>query len=416
MKERSRAQQLSDQVGNFNLLIKQKQEQLEGMNKQLQASQLTVLEIENLKARQVKLEEEKNSLIRDKETLIEVTLTLQSQIQVLQKEKQEQQEQGEKNNIKQLRQLLRQAQRDLEERVKEHQQKLKEMEEAKSNLEKAQKTLAERTKKFNNQLQIFQKYGLPPKVKVFQEFLTYCKRDFKRENLLSPKIFISYAWEDSRIPGGKEANENLQKWLNTLTKNLQKIGASVFFDLDNLSGNLRDSMRNNIEKSNFFILVTTPRWKQRILQGLTPTLKDCIENGRVDDLREGLRKLRENLPGKEEFDPQTNNATYEFIHIWSKIKSERISESLFIVQYSGAWDEAILPIMKGELIRSVVGIHSDFEIHARFLADTSNPVGIIPCVYRLQDDLQRKTLGQYERNLYFLKMEMDRINLISQNS
>jgi len=147
----------------------------------------------------------------------------------------------------------------------------------------------------------------------------------------------------------------MQKCLDRLTKDLRKLGVRVFFDVDNLQGNLRDSMRRNITQSNCFIVVCTPRWKQRIEAGLTPYLRDCIQHNRAKEVEDGLNSLATNQP-VQKFNP-TNNASFEFAHIWTQVKRHPTSNNLILLQFSGTFDEAVITEMQGYMVNDVTKHH-----------------------------------------------------------
>jgi len=70
--------------------------------------------------------------------------------------------------------------------------------------------------------------------------------------------YISYAWYKEN-----EKNIKLQKWLITFKNDLKKVGIDTFLDVENMTGNMNTTMAENIAKSNFVFIVVTPRFKER---------------------------------------------------------------------------------------------------------------------------------------------------------
>eukprot|EP00048_Salpingoeca_helianthica_P023114 m.22400 g.22400 ORF g.22400 m.22400 type:complete len:592 (+) comp8288_c0_seq1:94-1869(+) len=75
------------------------------------------------------------------------------------------------------------------------------------------------------------------------------------------KVFISYAWE-----ADSEENKELQGFLKRLQRDLQKTGVEVFLDVADMSGNMGDTMRENIESSHVALVIGTPRLGERAAQ------------------------------------------------------------------------------------------------------------------------------------------------------
>jgi len=257
-------------------------------------------------------------------------------------------------------------------------------------------------------LKIFQQHGLTPKERAFQQMLRDLKRLFKRQD--PRKCFISYAWEDNNTPEGKAANTQMQQWLTRLTSDLRNVGAEVFFDLDNMHGSLRETMCYNISHSDYFLILCTPRWKQKIEAGLTPALKDCMENNLMAELEVGLRKVDSNAPDKEAFEPK-NNAAFEFVRIWAKAKATPNLHVLILLRYMGEMEDATLPFVRGELIRSATKVHQQDEEYYNLLVSLSDPLGLIPDLYRLRYPEQKSALKEYRGFLDSLKSKHHAIDL-----
>jgi len=79
------------------------------------------------------------------------------------------------------------------------------------------------------------------------------------KKLPPPKCFISYAWEVD------EAKKNAQQeWLIKFKEYLELLRVVVFLDLFDMELNLKDTMLNNIDNSDFVFIICTPRYKQRV--------------------------------------------------------------------------------------------------------------------------------------------------------
>ncbi len=151
----------------------------------------------------------------------------------------------------------------------------------------------------------------------------------------------------------------------------------------------------------------TPHWKQRILTGLTPSLEDCIENNRFVELETKLKSL-----GTDQHDSNfvpANNATFEFLHIWAKVKTQPNSNTLIFLHFCGTFEEAVLPQAKQYLIRTVTQ-HTD-EKRFEVLFSLSRPLGIIPSLFGLRNDGLEYCLKTYEGNLEKYKTKMKNIQL-----
>jgi len=307
---------------------------------------------------------------------------------------------------------LEESQQNLAKREEEYERKLKSSQAAKISLEKAQQETREKAELLAMQLKIFQQHGLSPQEKAFQKTLGQTKQLFRRHQLQPPRCFISYAWEDMNTPEGKSANERLQEWNRRLSKDLQKVGCKVFFDLENMQGNLKDAMRDNISQSNCFIVMCTPQWKERIEAGLTPTIKECIEKNLMEGLNSGLETLKTSEPNNNFV--MSNNATFEFVHIWAKMRSQPHANTLILLHFSGTFDAAILPMVRGELIRKVTN-HSDQEYYD-VVINLSDPVGMICNMFGLKIDGREGCLNEYTALVKKLHAEIGEIKLKMENA
>lgn len=82
-------------------------------------------------------------------------------------------------------------------------------------------------------------------------------------NAVQHKAFISYAWEDNDTKSNIAENVRIQKLLLTLHDDLESIGINTFLDIKNLSGNIRESMKTNINKSNIIFVIGTQTFKKK---------------------------------------------------------------------------------------------------------------------------------------------------------
>ncbi len=81
-----------------------------------------------------------------------------------------------------------------------------------------------------------------------------------------PKVFISYAWEDERVAKGKVKNKKLQERLMKLQEDLECLGIETFIDMKYMQGNMRQTMKQNLEAADFVIVIGTPCFKKKALQ------------------------------------------------------------------------------------------------------------------------------------------------------
>jgi len=306
--------------------------------------------------------------------------------------------------------LVEENQRNLEQSL-ENEKKMKLLLEDQRKLKLENKRLKEAWEKANQDtraqveylskyLEIFKQHGLSPQERAFWEILEDMKRSFEHYQLQAPRIFISYAWESNM-----DSNEHLQQWLGRFASSLEKLGSKLFFDLYDMGGELTETMRRNINQSNCFIVICTPHWKQRILTGLTPSLEDCIENNRFVELETKLKSL-----GTDQQDSNfvpANNAAFEFLNIWAKVKKQPNSNTLIFLHFRGTFEEAVLPQAKQYLIRTVTQ-HTDEE-RFEVLFSLSRPLGIIPSLFGLRNDGLGYCLRAYEANLEKYKMKMKNI-------
>lgn len=93
----------------------------------------------------------------------------------------------------------------------------------------------------------------------FDKYLASIKTIAKEGTIKLPSCFISYAWESDR-----NQNEKLQAWLKKLKQDLETVGIETFLDIDQMNGDMRECMQENIRKSDYILLIGTERFKARI--------------------------------------------------------------------------------------------------------------------------------------------------------
>jgi hypothetical protein len=109
------------------------------------------------------------------------------------------------------------------------------------------------------QIQLLEKYGITPERRYLNEILKKIRR-LVEARPHKPKVFISYAWYSQ---GSKEL-ESLQRRLYQLRRDLLTVGVDrVFFDEANMTGNLKNCMREGMAESDIVLLIGTPRLKER---------------------------------------------------------------------------------------------------------------------------------------------------------
>ena len=77
--------------------------------------------------------------------------------------------------------------------------------------------------------------------------------------LTRPQVFISYAWEADKSPKLK----HLQKFLSSLVHDLRLANLNPWLDIEKMTGYIDGQMRDNIEQSQFVLLIGTNRYAQR---------------------------------------------------------------------------------------------------------------------------------------------------------
>jgi len=111
---------------------------------------------------------------------------------------------------------------------------------------------------FDKQFTIIKRY-LVPEDFAFTETLLQIKSHFigKYGNAF-PTAFLSYAWNPD-----ENKNYKLQEWLLKIKRDLAIAGITVFLDISNMQLKMSETMKTNIEKSDYIFIVCTPRLKER---------------------------------------------------------------------------------------------------------------------------------------------------------
>jgi hypothetical protein len=255
----------------------------------------------------------------------------------------------------------------------------------------------EKSELLEKQLEVFTLYGLSPEENAFQQALKEIKLVFKKSQLQSPKVFVSYACDPS-----------LQKWITRLSKDLQTVGSKVFFDLDDMHGNVKDSLKQHIDQSNYFISVCTPRWKERLETGLTDSIRQCIQSNDIAALESGLLSAYTSNQPDHEFMP-LNNLSFEFIHFWTKVKKDPSSNHLIFLHYDGHRRDIILPMIQNEIFHMARELR-ELEYH-QILVRLSAPLGIVPIIFGVKKEGQEGTLKSYKLIMEAFDSKMKTINL-----
>lgn len=155
-----------------------------------------------------------------------------------------------------------------------------------------------------------------------------------------PMCFISYAWEDNSTQAGRDSNEAWHKKLSRIKNDLERLGAKVFLDIYNMHGHMPAQMKDNIEKSDFIILIGTPRLMARL-------------NG-----------------------PRPTNVKFE----WGLIKEKmRLSPHCLIpLLFEGSFATAFPAEVSNDQL--VLDMSKD-DAHEPIMANLANPLGIIPNIF-----------------------------------
>ncbi len=214
-------------------------------------------------------------------------------------------------------------------------------------------------------LVLLHEHGISPQEIAFQKCLIGVDALLRKHDISVNSDFISYAWEEQ----GSAELARLHTFLKRLSKDLGSLGRKVFLDIENMTGRLEATMRTEIFASDYFLLIGSPRYKQRAAE-------------------------------------QTSVA-FEYRLMSDKINQSPTPQSdkmLLPVWYSGTFDEAFPPGVSEHLIR-------DFRNPQQYyhgLLGLSEPVGLIPHLYPvlakggLLHAEYRSLLDAFESQLKFL--------------
>lgn len=238
-----------------------------------------------------------------------------------------------------------------------------------------------------------EKEGKEKYKQAFENLRRQLSREISTSGISSPKVFISYAWEKDDSPELKE----LQDWLKRLKHDLLQLGVrEVFLDVEGLHGDIRRTLKMHIDESDYFIIICSKQYKKRIEAGMTDTLKQCMNEEDSAGRVERRRRLTDTLGWDDRtdnvFNPK-NAVSFEFCHIIEKVRCT--AHALIPLRYDGSFDETV-PSLPGclslprHLIRNAQDCHNPKTLkeHYSLLLGVSNPLGIIPAIYHLQESAQ----------------------------
>ena len=156
----------------------------------------------------------------------------------------------------------------------------------------------------------------------------------------TPRVFISYAWENTSTQEGVNNNSKLQRYLEKLRDDLQSAGISVFLDISHMHGDLKTRMNQYLTESDVVISILTPRFKQRAVASNT-------------------------------------NLAFEYKLTLEKLKSNPYS--VIPLLYSGSFIDAVPEDLYSCLIRDA----SDIANYNEILIGVQRPLGVLPAIYNI---------------------------------
>lgn len=380
----------------LKLALVGKKREMEAVMGQLQSMEYQTVSQEHFYEVKRKLEKEKVEIIRDRETIEERLEEMKIKIEAEEtrmKQDNEMQEQAEKV-VKSLQDSLY----SLSNREKEYEIKLKAAQQAKQAMEKERHEAKEKAELLAKQLEILKQRGVTQQEHTFQQTLTDIQNLLKKHQQPGPRVFISYST-------GKEGKKMTQEWVGRLAKDLRKVGAKVSFVLDDLQGNVRDTVSLNIAQSNSYIVLCTPQWKARIDSGLTDSIKDCMENNEVDELEAGLSSLCSSQPDNK-FSPN-NITSWEYVNMWMRVKQRANNNHFVPVLFSGTSATATLPSLQEETLWKALQ-HTDEEYY-NLLMGLSNSTGMLGNILGWKGEEQERYWKEYEAMVGKFRGEMESI-------
>jgi ankyrin repeat protein len=115
----------------------------------------------------------------------------------------------------------------------------------------------------STRIQFLETHGLVPEEKAFYDLLIRTKRLLKEQRIQPVTCYISYGWLDTNTEEGQAGQAQLHQWLIRLETTLRTLKINVFLDIKKMQGDLRHCMQQNIESSDYIILIGTPCFKQK---------------------------------------------------------------------------------------------------------------------------------------------------------
>ncbi len=202
---------------------------------------------------------------------------------------------------------------------------------------------------------------------AYREFLY----EIKEILIGSNRCFISYAWDDNSTSEGQAKNKIWHERLSKIKNDFKLLGVEVFLDIYDMNHNMNTIMSSNIEKSDVIFLIGTPRLKVRLMNDSSP-------------------------------------AAFEYRHIQEKLARSPTC-ILAPLLFEGDYGDALPEGLSSEyLIRDM---KSD-EAHEHIMTTLSDPMGLIPCVFRLNqraaEDPIREAYETFYKKLSFKYQLIDR--------
>ena len=97
--------------------------------------------------------------------------------------------------------------------------------------------------------------------------------DTQRSVITKPQVFLSYAWEADGTP----KLTHLHTFLKQLAADLTAAGLIPWLDLQKMTGDLDEQMRNGIQKSQYVLLIGTNRYAERTQPGSKTNVRKELE-------------------------------------------------------------------------------------------------------------------------------------------
>jgi len=182
------------------------------------------------------------------------------------------------------------------------------------------------------------KYSAENKLE-FQKKLLQIRDYIKDKNEKPRKCFISYAWEED-----ERKKTQLKEWLNQFKDDLVSVNLKVFFDLDDMTGDFKKTMHDNIDDSDFIFIICTPRYKSRI---------EVLSSGA------NLEFNYSTLPDKQ--------------------------KQIILIIYEKETSDDLLSVLPEKIKNFMAFDFTNNENYFKNMIGYSNPKGIIPTIYKFFD-------------------------------